>query len=287
MVSSSSSRVSNFINFNGQILPSDTTVLTADNRGFRYGDGLFETIRVVDGRILLDIYHFERLLTGVRLLQFQEHSGFTAEKLAGQILELCKINGHIARARVRLVVFRGNGGLYDPVDHFPNYIIQSWLLDPGSDWLNEEGLVIDVFPAGRKSCDDFSNLKSNNYLVYVMAALYARQHQLDDCLVLNTYNRIADSTIANLFYCRQGVIYTPPLTEGGVAGVMRRHLLDVLPKAGFTVQEKVTTREDLKSAEEIFLTNALKGIKWVRSCGNVFYTHSLISSLYQELFRNS
>jgi branched-chain amino acid aminotransferase len=152
-------------------------------------------------------------------------------------------------------------------------------LAPGNSELNEEGLVIDVFPAGRKSCDYFSSLKSNNYLVYVMAALYARQHQLNDCLVLNTYNRIADSTIANLFYCRQGLIYTPPLTEGGVAGVMRRHLLEVLPKAGFNVQEKVTTREDLEGAEEVFLTNALKGIKWVKSLGAATYGCKLITSI--------
>jgi branched-chain amino acid aminotransferase len=279
MVLSSNSKLSNFINFNGKILPSDTTILTADNRGFRYGDGLFETIRVADGRILLENYHFERLFGGVRLLQFDGIPSFTAENLAGQILELCKINGHSAQARVRLVTFRGNGGLYDPVDHFPNYIIQSWSLDPRNSELNKEGMVIDIFPDGQKSCDVYASLKSNNYLVYVMAALYARQKGVDDCLVLNSYNRIADSTIANLFYCRQGLIYTPPLTEGGVAGVMRRHLLEVLPKAGFSVREKATTREDLENAEEVFLTNALKGIKWVKSFGSATYGCQLSTSI--------
>jgi len=275
--------VSNFINFNGKFLPSNTTVLTADNRSFRYGDGLFETIKVADGRILLEKYHFERLLAGVRLLQFEQSPLFTAEKLAGQILELCEMNGHVALARVRLVVFRGNGGLYDPIDHFPNFIIQSWSLAPRSSELNEEGLVIDVFPHGRKSCDAYANLKSNNYLLYAMAALYARQNQLNDCLVLNSYDRIADSTIANLFYCKQGRIYTPPLTEGCVAGVMRRLLMETLPGAGLPVLEKETTREDLESAEEIFLTNALKGIKWVRSLGAATYGCSLTTSICRIL----
>lgn len=275
--------MSNFINFNGKFLPSNTTVLTADNRSFRYGDGLFETIKVADGRILLEKYHFERLLAGVRLLQFEQSPLFTAEKLAGQILELCEMNGHVALARVRLVVFRGNGGLYDPIDHFPNFIIQSWSLAPRSSELNEEGLVIDVFPHGRKSCDAYANLKSNNYLLYAMAALYARQNQLNDCLVLNSYDRIADSTIANLFYCKQGRIYTPPLTEGCVAGVMRRLLMETLPGAGLPVLEKETTREDLESAEEIFLTNALKGIKWVRSLGAATYGCSLTTSICRIL----
>jgi branched-chain amino acid aminotransferase len=276
--------VSNFINFNGEVLPSSTAVLTADNRSFRYGDGLFETIKVADGRILLGNYHFERLLAGVRLLQFEEETPFfTAEKLGEQVLELCKRNGHEAFARVRLVVFRGNGGLYDPIDHLPNFIIQSWSLDPRSSELNEEGLVIDVFPHGRKPCDAYSNLKSNNYLLYAMAALYAQQNQLNDCLVLNSYDRIADSTIANLFYCKQGHVYTPPLPEGCVAGVMRRYLIEVLPGIGYPVLEKATTREDLESADEVFLSNALKGIKWVRSFGAATYGCSLTTSICRIL----
>ncbi len=279
--------MSSFINFNGEILPSNTNVLTADNRSFRYGDGLFETIKVADGRILLGSYHFERLLAGVRLLQFEENAPlFTAEKLGQQVLELCKRNDHTAFARVRLVVFRGNGGLYDPIDHLPNFIIQSWSLDPGSSELNEEGLVIDVFPHGRKSCDAYANLKSNNYLLYVMAALYARQNQLNDCLVLNNYDRVADSTIANLFYCKQGQVYTPSLAEGCVAGVMRRYLIATLPGIGYPVQEKATTREDLESADEVFLTNALKGIKWVKSFGAATYGCRQITALHQQLSGN-
>ncbi|HEX9510477.1 MAG TPA: aminotransferase class IV [Puia sp.] len=282
----SSSTGGTFINFNGKALPSGTAIITADNRGFRYGDGLFETMKVAEGRLLLEQFHFERLLAGIRLLQFEPPPFFTAEKLAGQVLELCKKNGHQALARVRLVVFRGDGGLYDPINHFPNYIIQTWPLPPRSHSLNENGLVIDVFPDGRKSCDSFANLKSNNYLLYVLAALYARKHQLNDCLVLNNHGRIADSTIANLFYCKQGQIYTPPLTEGGVAGVMRRYLLELLPGAGFSVQEKETSREDLEGAEEVFLTNSLKGIKWVRSFGASTYGCKLVTSLHRELDRS-
>jgi branched-chain amino acid aminotransferase len=275
-----------FINFNGKVLSSGSAVLTADNRGFRYGDGLFETMKVERGQLRLEQYHFERLLAGVQLLQFEPSPFFTAEKLAGQILELCKKNGHQALARVRLVVFRGDGGLYDPVNHRPNYIIQTWALLPRGSELNENGLVLDVFPDGRKSCDPFANLKSNNYLLYVLAALYARQHRLNDCLVLNSYGRIADSTIANLFYCKRGQIFTPPLTEGGVAGVMRRHLLQLLPGIGLPVQEKETCREDLEDADEVFLTNALKGIKWVRSFGAATYDCRLITSINQQLSTN-
>jgi branched-chain amino acid aminotransferase len=274
-----------FINFNGEIIRPDKAVLTADNRSFRYGDGLFETIKVCKGRILLDQYHFDRLMAGVSLLQFQPPSSFTAKDLSGQILELCSKNGHTGHARVRLVVFRGNGGLHEPSDHLPNYIIQTWALAGQKDMLPAKagGWAIDVFPDGRKSCDSLSNLKSNNYLIYVLAALYARKMQVDDCLVLNHHGRIADSTIANLFYCKNGKIYTPPLSEGGVAGVMRRFLMETIPGEGFQLAEKETTLADLESADEVFLTNALQGIRWVRSFRGISYTHQLTTAICELL----
>jgi branched-chain amino acid aminotransferase len=274
----------NFINFDGAILPSKKAILTADNRSFRYGDGLFETLKVKNGRIGLENYHFERLMAGVRLLGFEPPSTFTPRQLAGEILDLCEKNGHSNLARVRLVVFRGDGGLHDPIDPLPHYIIQSGLLAAGAGEFNKNGLVLDIFPDGRKACDAFSNLKSNNYLVYVMAALHARKNQLDDCLVLNTRDRIADSSIANLFYSKDGKIFTPPLSEGCVAGVMRQCLTDLLPKTGFTLIEKTTTAEDLQNAEGVFLTNAIRGIQWVRSFqGTTSYSNSLPLAVYQAL----
>jgi branched-chain amino acid aminotransferase len=271
------------INFNGKLLPATTAIIGADNRGFRYGDGLFETLKVKNGRIALGDYHFERLFTGIRLLQFQPSSLFTAGALADQVLELCKKNGHSALARVRLAVFRGDGGLYDPTDHLPNYLIQTWDLAETSPGLNSNGLVIGVFPDGRKACDPFANLKSNNFLLYALAALHARDRNWNDCLVLNQFGRIADSTIANLFYCKEGIIYTPPLTEGCVAGVMRRYLLETLPGAGFQVMEKETDMAGLQEADEVFLTNALRGIRWVASFGETVYGHTLITSISEKI----
>src|ERR1700733_2874746 len=107
------------VNFDGVTFPSDQAILTADNRSFRYGDGLFETMKVASGRICLENYHFERLMAGIRLLQFDPPSGFTPPFLARQILDLCEKNGHSALARVRLAVFRGDGSLFDPVDASP------------------------------------------------------------------------------------------------------------------------------------------------------------------------
>jgi branched-chain amino acid aminotransferase len=270
--------ISDWINYDGQLLRSGAPLLTAANRSFRYGDGLFETLMVHDGRLCLGSYHFDRLFSGMRFLSIRET--FKREVLEAQILELCQKNGDPPRSRVRVVVFRDDGT--DPISSTPHYIIESWPL-PGESALNDKGLVIDVFPDGRKACDTLANLKSNNYLLYTLATLYAQKHALDDCLVLNSQDRLADSTIANLFYVSKGRFFTPPLSEGCVAGVMRRHLLQNMPSAGFFVVERSVTPEDLLNADEIFLTNAIKGIRWVSSFRTAKFTNRLTTNVYNEL----
>ncbi|MDO6429699.1 aminotransferase class IV [Flavitalea sp. BT771] len=264
--------MSSFIIFNGSFFPSGTPLLTADNQGFRYGDGLFETIRVKEGRILLSDHHFQRLFNGSHLLGLK---GLTPDQLSAAILDLCERNGHAISARVRLTVFRGDAGQEHGA---ANYIIQSWHLERPSE-LNEKGLILGVFPTGRKSCDAFANIKSNNYLLYSMAGQYAVRHGWDDCLVLNSLGRVADSSIANLFYVQGGTIYTPSLSEGCVAGVMRRWLIESLPAAGFRVEERPVAPEDLILAEEVFVSNAIRGVRWVRSFGGVTYGNGTVRDI--------
>ena len=265
-----------WINYDGHLLRSDVALFTAANRSFRYGDGLFETMMVRDGRLCLSSCHFDRLFSGMQFLSIRET--FKREELEAHILELCQKNGNPPRSRVRMVVFRDAG----PISSAPHYIIESWPL-PGEPALNDKGLVIDVFPDGRKACDTLANLKSNNYLLYALATLYAQKQALDDCLILNSRDRLADSTIANLFYISKGQFFTPPLSEGCVAGVMRRHLLENMPRAGFPVVEKPVTIEDLLSADELFLTNAIRGIRWVSSFRTTKFTNSLTTNVYNQL----
>jgi branched-chain amino acid aminotransferase len=271
----------NHICFNGKIVRTDEPVLLVSNRGYRYGDGLIETMKVAGRQILLEGYHFERLFSGLSLLKFEIPGLFTKEKISQEILQLCKKNGAEELARVRLSVFRGNGGLYDD-DKGLQYVIESWSLNESANKLNENGLVIDIFPDAEKSCDKFSNLKSANFLPYSMAAQYAKESKLNDCLVLNNSGGIADSTIANLFIIKDGVILTPGLEEGCVNGVMRRHLLTELKSAGIEVNETTVSAGDIKNADEIFLTNAINGIRWVRQFRNSTYTNRQAAQFYNQ-----
>ena len=273
-----------WINHNGRLLPAGTPFLDAGSRAFRYGDGLFETLLVRDHQIRLVSYHFDRLFSGMGFLRFPIPAAFTRERFIREMLELCDRNGSSAYSRVRLVVFRSDGGIFDRVGSDPHYVIEAWPLPEKSPEPDPKGLVIDVFPEGRKACDPLANLKSNNYLLYLLAARYAGEHGLDDCLVLNSRDTLADTAIANLFYFRAGRCYTPPLTDGGVAGVMRRHLLATMPDAGFPVEEKTVTVSDLLTADEVFLTNAIRGIRWVAAFGQTRYTNTLTTALHQKLF---
>jgi branched-chain amino acid aminotransferase len=274
--------MNNWLFYNEEIIPVDTPIISAANRGLRFGDGLFETIKVVKGQMPLFDWHMERLNHGLATLQMQLPVHYTPDYITQIILDLCSRNNISGAARVRMTIVRGNGNLFTTDDPYSSIIIQAEPLANEYLALNETGLNIDICPGIQKSSDQLANLKSNNYLPYVMAALYAKQHQLNDCLVLNTHNRICDGTIANVFYIHQNNIYTPPLTEGGVAGVMRSYLLATLPEAGYTVHEKFCTPEDVEAADEVFLTNALYGIRWVGNFRHKEYTNKMVSELYHS-----
>ncbi len=275
----------NSICFNGKIISGAEPVLMASNRGYRYGDGLFETMRVLNSRILLAGYHFERLFTSFSLLKYEVPGLVTKEKLEQDILHLCKRNGCEKLARVRLSVFRGNGGLYED-DKMLQYLIECWPLNESVNKLNENGLVIDIYPDAQKSCDKFSNLKSANFLPYTMAAHYAKENKLNDCLVLNATGSIADSTIANVFIIKNNVVITPGLESGCINGVMRRHLLARMPDAGYAVRETEVFVNDIETADEFFLTNAVNGIRWVRQFKDMIYTNVKTIEIYNRFVKS-
>jgi len=201
--------------------------------------------------------------------------------LKEKIRQLCKRNECEKLARVRLSFFRGNGGLYDEAGSL-QYIIECWLLNESVNKLNENGLVIDIFPDARKSCDIFSNLKSANFLLYVMAAIFAKENKLNDCLVLNTHGNIADSTIANIFLIKNGIVTTPALSEGCINGVMRKYLLGKLQITNYQVHEAIVTINDLETADEIFLTNSIKNIRWVKQFRDKQYSCEKIKKINSE-----
>lgn len=270
-----------FVNLNGKILAAEQAFVRADNHAYRYGDGLFETMKIKNGKILLAPLHFERLWTGLSVLKFKIPGLITKKGLEEELLILCKKNNCEEGARIRLSVSRGNGGLFDGDERF-QWLAECWPLPSTANELNENGLVIDIFPGARKSCDEFSNLKSANHLPYVMAALFAKENKWNECLLLNTYERICDGTTTNIFWVKNEEVFTPPLSEGCIAGVMRRFLIERMLDAGYWIRDKACSIDDLEGADEVFLTNAIQSIRWVKQFREKNYTNKISKTLFSE-----
>ncbi|HVZ95558.1 MAG TPA: aminotransferase class IV [Chitinophagaceae bacterium] len=274
-----------FFIFNDKIFPSGTPVISVANRSFRYGDGIFETMKIVDGAVINRRFHFERLFHGLAVLKFDIPSFFNVDFLEEKIHALLIKNQHQKSARVRLSVFRGDGGIFDVQDSLPNYVIESWEL-PSTDRLNEKGLAIDIFSDAAKSCDAFSNLKSNNYLPSVMAGLYAKEHTLNESIIMNCKGNVCESATGNIFIVNKNEIFTPPLSDGCVAGVMRRWLLEKFSLKNYLISERSLSVADLVAADELFLTNSVYHLRWVKTFREKNYVNMAAKEIYRHVVRS-
>ena len=273
-----------FFNYNGKLFNENENIVGPLNRGLRYGDGVFETIKYKNGNIILAKQHFERLWAGLRALQFIIPIHFTVDKLTAEINILVKKN-NLKEARIRVTIIRSDGGIYDPKNDLPNYIIEAIKLPEDNGLLNINGLQICIYEDAVKTIDAFSNLKTNNYLPYFMGAKFAKQQHCNDALILNSKGNICDSTIANIFFIKDKTIYTAALTEGCVAGVMRKWLIENLGILNYKVEETSVSKKLLLDADEVFLSNSIYNIRWVKFLENNNYTNIEIQKVFELLQR--
>src|SRR5579875_3195397 len=234
----------NFICFNGNFIENQP-LFTPQNRSFRYGDGVFETMKVYQGKILLEEFHFERLFLSLQLLQIE--NSLEASQLSSLVLELCQKNNCLSLSRIRLAAYRNE-------NNSAEFVIEAFPIPDEFIQLNESGFAIDIYPYARKSMDAFSNVKTANFLPYVMAERFAKEKNLDDSIVLNGNNHLADTSKANIFLIKDGEIFTPALHQGCINGVMRRFLLEELKRLKFAVHQKELSEQELVEADEVFLT---------------------------------
>jgi len=255
-------------------LPASEPVFKVENRSFRYGDGLFETMKVFKGKIILEQFHYERLFTGLKMLQIK--NVLVTLTVSQLILELCRKNNCVDLARVRLAVFRN-------ILNEAEFVIEAFPLNHQVNQWNEKGLTVELYPYARKSEDAFSNLKTASFLPYVLAELYAKERGIDDAIVLNASNHLADTSKANIFLVINSEIFTPSLDQGCVAGVMRRFLIEQLKKNNYRVRQDEISHEQLFAASEVFLTNSIYDIRWVEKFRQKTYSSKQVFSFYQEI----
>jgi len=272
-----------YINFNGQIIAENETVVSVDNRSFRYGDGLFETMLWKDGDIRFLNFHVERLQKGMEMLHFDEYRKFDAFFIRAKAEELIRKNNMIGQqARVRLIVYRDGGGLYTPETNKPVFCLQVSRI-PTSLRDKKLGLIVDVYTEYKKPYSDLSLLKSNNALIFAMAGLFKKKHAYDEVFLLNQGGHLCEALASNIFVYYEKVLYTPALTEGCVEGVMRRVVMDMAQHEGIPVVEAQINPEIMKQADEIFCTNAVQGVQWVMGYKQKRYFNKISRILQEKL----
>ncbi|WP_395804892.1 aminotransferase class IV [Daejeonella sp.] len=271
------------INFNGQIVPSDQQILSVNNRGFRYGDGLFESMRYMNGAIKFPELHIDRIQKGMKVLKLDNNSHIDSWFLREKVEELVRRNKIGNDARVKLTVFRDADGLYTPDSNKTGYVLESQALNDSQYTLNPKGLIIDVFDELTKPINILANLKTCNSLVYVLAGVYKNQHALDEVMILNQNGFLCESISSNVFVVYDRKLYTPALNEGCIGGVMRQVVMRLAKENNIELVEAQVNPEILNEADEVFITNATKGIQWVMGYNNKRYFNEVAKFLSEKL----
>lgn len=267
------------INYNGNIVSKNSTKITIDNRAFKYGDALFETIKVVNGKIIFSEDHYFRLMASMRMLRMKISMKFTLEFFENEILKTI-VSNSLLEARVRFSVFRKDGGLYLPENNQIDYLIEAQeFIKP----LKNE-YEIDLFKDYYVYSSILSTLKTNNRILNIIASIYADENGLDNCILLNEKKNITEALNANIFLVKGNQIITPPLSEGCLKGIMRKNIIAMLHKdTNYEFFEKEISPFELQKADEVFLSNSIIGIQSVTKYRKKTYSTTVFTDLQNKL----
>lgn len=270
-------------NLNGTIA-ADFQVSLQNNRAFLYGDAVFETIKVVDNNILFLEDHYFRLMASMRILRMEIPDQFTMEFFENQILELKNTIAPAPSYRIRITVYRDSDGFYYPNSKEVSFLMHVLPLQNKLFQLNNTPLEIELFKDFSINAQLLSTLKSTNRMVQITGSIFAKENGYDNCVVLNTDKNVAEALDSNIFMVVGNHIVTPPLADGCLNGILRKQLIAMLSKTeGYTFEEKSISPFDLQKADELFLTNAIKGIQSVTKYRKKSFDNKVAQALLNKL----
>jgi len=248
------------INFNGDSSAQEN--LLTQNRAFLYGDAVFETVKIVKGKILFLEDHYFRLMASMRILRMEIPMNFTMEYFEEQLLSVVENNGYSSSARARITVYRNDGGYYLPTTNEISFLIHTSPLENQFFVLENKECEVDLYKDFYISKQLISSLKTTNKVIHVTASIFADENGYDNCIMLNDSKNVVEVLQGNLFMFSGKKLITPPITEGCINGIMRKQVLALAKKIeGLEVVEDVISPFDLQKAEELFFTNVIKGIQ--------------------------
>lgn len=255
--------MTNYCVFSGKLISEDEAWLLPSNRAFLYGDGLFESIYFNGVSAVYAEDHFDRMIRGMRALNLPVPDYFSLPYIEEQIERLARRNRIFRPARIRLQVYREADGLYTPENSVSAFLLQMKAIDDQPRSLNSKGLSLGLYPFNQKKYDSWSAYKSLNAQLYVQAGIWNRKAGYSDSLILNTNHRICETIASNLFIVKDEIVYTPPLSEACIDGVMRKNLLRLMKENSVQLIEQPIEEAELEQADEVFTSNAIQGIRWI------------------------
>ncbi|OOV27757.1 aminotransferase class IV [Flavobacterium sp. LM5] len=275
------------INFNGSLQETDANLLV-QNRGFLYGDGVFETLKVVNGKILFFEDHYFRLMATMRIVRMEIPMDFTLEYLEEQILLLVKYNNLDSAARVRITVYRNDGGFYLPTNNSVSFIIQTSVLPNAAYSISKGEYEVDLFKDFYITKQLLSSLKTTNKMIHITGSIFAKENDLQNCLLLNDSKNVVEALQGNLFMRMGNKLMTPPISEGCLNGIMRKQVLALAKKeTNLEVVEAIISPFDLQKADELFVTNVIKGLQPITKYRKKIYSVQTAIVLTAALNKNA
>ncbi len=249
------------VNFNGTIYTSDNNLLN-NNRAFLYGDGVFETIKIIDNKVLFLEDHYFRLMSGMRIIRMEIPMNFSLEYFEEQILLTAKANSILESCKVRITVFRNDGGLYLPETNEVSFIIKATKINEKKYSITNNEYEVDLYKDFYVSKQLLSSIKSTNRIQNITGSIFANENDLQNCILINESKNVAEALNGNIFMLVENKLFTPPISEGCLNGVMRKQILSIAKQIdNLEVFEEIISPFDLQKAEELFITNVIIGIQ--------------------------
>lgn len=244
------------VNYNGQLCRG-TEVLPFDNRGFAYGDAVFDTLAVASGQIRFWEDHYFRMMSGMRVLRMCIPTSFTMDFLQQEIERVLDA----PNARVRITLFREAKGFYTAERGRVGYLIATKPLGDAAYSISDEKCEVALFTDFYVQQSTLNNIKSTNRALHVVAGVFARENAYDNCLLLNDSKQLVGAINGNLFLISGAQLITPSPDQGCIKGIFRKNLLRFVTENHlFEVVERPITPFELTKATEVFITNVISGI---------------------------
>ena len=271
-----------FYLFSGK-LKENSELLSINNRAFKYSDGLFETMFFTRGKIHNLERHVKRLQLGISILKMAPSFDLNEGIITKDVEKLLAANKIKNAARIRIQIFRKDGGLYLPENNDIDYIIEAKELHNDNFTLNEKGLNLGISKSITRHNSILTSIKTISKQEAVLCALEAKENNWDDAIILNSENQIAETSNSNIFIVKNNTIITPRIEDGALNGTMRQWIIDIAKKHQIIFLENAISIQDIECANEVFITNAITGIRWVYQIENNLYSNNTSKFLIKEL----